>query len=72
MKDDNVKNRFVELRAKNWSYNRIADELDVSKQTLIAWSKDLSHAIAIYRVMKIEELQKKYLPTAPKAHRAFR
>jgi hypothetical protein len=32
MKDDDIKNKFIELRAKNWSYNRIASELKVSKQ----------------------------------------
>jgi hypothetical protein len=60
MKDDDVKNRFVELRAKNWSYKRIADELRVSKQTLINWSRELSHVISNLRVIELEELQDKH------------
>jgi hypothetical protein len=59
MRDDDTKAKFIELRAKNWSYNRIADELKVSKQTLIAWSKDLSHVISNLRAMEIEELQER-------------
>ena len=32
------KQRFVELRAKGLSFERIAEELKVSKPTLIKWS----------------------------------
>ena len=71
MKDDTIKSKFIELRAKNWSYNRIADELKVSKQTLITWSKDLSHVISNLRAMEIEELQERYFCGAPKANRTF-
>lgn len=71
MKDDDVKNRFIELRAKNWSYNRIASELKVSKQTLIAWSKDLSHVIANLRAIESEELQEKYFALRQKRIELF-
>src|SRR5690242_1527496 len=60
MKDTETRTRFVELRAKNLSYNRIAEQLNVSKQTLISWSKELSHDIANRRAIELDELQEKY------------
>jgi orotate phosphoribosyltransferase-like protein len=60
MKEDDVKNRFVELPAKNWSYKRIADELNVSKQPRDQLEQELSHAIANLRTIEFEELQAKH------------
>src|ERR1700741_3135500 len=42
MKDQQTRNRFVELRAQGWSYERIAKELGVSKQTgnVLEWVAD--------------------------------
>ena len=34
-----TKQQFVELRADNESYDKIAKKLKVSKTTLIAWAK---------------------------------
>ena len=31
--------RFIELRAQGWTYARLLVELNVSKPTLIAWSR---------------------------------
>ena len=61
MNDDEVRNKFVELRAKNWSDSHIANELKVSKQTLITWNKELSNVIANLRAIEMEELQVKCL-----------
>jgi DNA-binding XRE family transcriptional regulator len=71
MKDDDIKNKFIELRAKNWSYNRIASELKVSKQTLISWSKELSHVIANLRAIEMETLQEKYFAVRQKRIELF-
>jgi len=60
MKDADIRTRFVELRAKNLSYNRIAEQLNVSKQTLIASSKEVSHDITNRRAMELDELQEKF------------
>jgi len=60
VKDQTDKNRFVELRATGWSYDRIAKELKVSKQTLINWSKELSIQISNLRAIELEALQEKY------------
>ena len=62
MKDTETKQRFVELRAQGWSYRRIADEIQCSKQTLIEWSKDLETQAAIetLQAMETEVLRERY------------
>ena len=60
MKDNQTQNRFIELRAQNWSYARIAKELGVSKQTLINWSKQYEIEISNLRAIELEELQEQY------------
>lgn len=52
MKDTDVHNQFIELRAKGWSYARIAEELNVSKQTLIEWGRQ--HKIDIANMQEVE------------------
>ena len=39
MKDAQTQQQFVLLRAEGRSFNRIAEELNVSKPTLINWSR---------------------------------
>ena len=39
MSDNEAQNRFIELRAQGWSYARIAREIPVHRNTLIAWSR---------------------------------
>ena len=41
-----TKERFIELRAKGWSFDKIAKEIGKAKQTLIDWSKELQDEIA--------------------------
>lgn len=66
MKDEATKSRFVELRAQGWSFARIAKALQVSKQTLITWSKDLTQQIANLRAVELEALQEEYFVTRAK------
>ena len=40
-----TKEKFIELRAKGWSFDKIAKELGKAKQTLINWSKELEDEI---------------------------
>ena len=64
MKEQEIKTGFVELRAKGWSYDRIAQELKVSKQTLIIWSKELACEIANLKAIELETLPGKiFCPT---------
>jgi hypothetical protein len=60
MKDQETKEKFLELRAKGWSFGRIAQELKTSKQTLITWSKELETEIANLKAIEIEALQEKF------------
>lgn len=55
-----TKERFIELRAKGWSFDKIAKELRVAKQTLIDWSKDLQDEIANRKAIELEALYETY------------
>ncbi len=50
MKDNETKNKFIELRAKGFSFAKISKELKTSKQTLVTWSKDLTLEIKNLKV----------------------
>ena len=54
------KERFIELRAKGWSYDKIGKELGKAKQTLIDWSKELQDEIANLKALELEALYEKY------------
>lgn len=53
---NDVKNQFVELRVKGLSYDKIAQELQVTKQTLINWSKEYKYDILNLRKIEKEAL----------------
>ena len=55
-----TKERFIELRAKGWSFDRIAKELGRAKQTLIDWSKDLQEEIANRKALELDALYETY------------
>jgi len=46
MHDEKTVQRFIDLRVQGWAFARIAQELDVSKTTLIQWSRTHQHTIA--------------------------
>jgi len=54
-------NQFIELRAQGLSLNRIADQLGVSKRTLINWNRDQHTTIESLRALEIEALHEKIL-----------
>lgn len=56
-----TKGKFVELRAKGHSYDRIAKELNTSKQTLIDWSKEFETEIADLKRIELESLHETVL-----------
>jgi transposase-like protein len=53
--------RFVELRGRGVSYNKISEELGVTTRTLMNWSKDLSNDISNRRTLEVEEINEKFL-----------
>jgi intein-encoded DNA endonuclease-like protein len=55
-----TKERFIELRAKGLSFDKISKDLKVSKQTLIDWSKDLEEEIRNLKALELEALLEKY------------
>ena len=66
MKDQETKERFMVLRAKGKSFSSIAQELNVSKQTLINWSRDLKGEIENLESIEVEALREKYSLTTQK------
>jgi len=55
-----IKSQFVELRAKGWSYLKIARKLKVSKNTLASWGAELDGDIASLKAIEMEALHEKY------------
>jgi predicted ArsR family transcriptional regulator len=52
--------QFIQLRAGGRSFDVIAKELQVSKQTAINWSKELEEEIATRRAVELEALYEEY------------
>lgn len=55
-----TKQQFIELRAKGYSFDKIAKELGKAKQTLIDWSKELQDEIANLKALELEALYESY------------
>ena len=60
MKDLETKERFVELRAQGRSFDSIAKELNVSKTTLITWSRELEKEINNAKYLAYQRLIEQY------------
>ena len=62
MKEDKheLKQKFIEMRAKDISYNKISKQLGVSKQTLINWSKEFNIEISNLKAIEHESLIERY------------
>ena len=60
MADSRTIERFIELRAKGLSFDKIAKELKKAKQTLIDWSKAYQEEIANLKALELEALQEQY------------
>lgn len=60
METTELKERFIELRAKGRSFDKIAKELGKAKQTLIDWSKELQDEIANRKALELEALYESY------------
>ncbi len=48
MHDEITTERFIELRSQGWPFARLAAELNVSKPTLIKWSR--KHQVPVDQV----------------------
>ena len=56
MEPTEQKERFIELRAQGFSFDKIAKELGKAKQTLIDWSRELQDEIANRKAMELDTL----------------
>ena len=56
MKDAEIQQRFILLRSQGLSFRRIAEELKVSKPTLIQWSRLYQFEIQNLRALETEAL----------------
>lgn len=63
VKDQATKEKFIELRAQGHSYEKIAGELQTSKQTLIAWARELSLELKNTRALQFDALRERYALT---------
>lgn len=54
------KERFIELRAKGMPFQTIANEIGISKPTLLEWAKEFKIEIANLKAFEIETLQERY------------
>jgi hypothetical protein len=61
MHDDKTVQRFIELRAQGWTYTRLITELNVSKTTLIGWSRKHQFMIQNLKAIELEALREKWL-----------
>lgn len=61
MHDEPIVQRFIELRAQGWTYARLMTELNVSKPTLIAWSRKHQFTIQNLKAIELEALREKWL-----------
>ena len=64
MKDTETKERFIELRAQEYSYDKIAELLEVSKRTLINWGGELSYEVENAKALRLEVLREKFVLSA--------
>jgi hypothetical protein len=61
MYPNETKDKFIELRAKGWSYHRIADHLNISSSTAHHWAADFSDEIQKLRAIELEAIQERVL-----------
>jgi|SRR5580765_2437110 len=56
-----TQDKFMDLRAQGWSLGHIANELHVSKRTLVEWNRELASEIQSIRAAELELLKEKIL-----------
>lgn len=60
MKDHNVKEEFIRLRAMGLSFEKISKEINTSKPTLLKWNEELEKEIANLCFLEVEMLLEQY------------
>jgi transposase len=67
MKDHEIQNQFIELKAKGHSFDTIAKSLNLGKSTLLRWNKKFEKDISDLEKIELSELKAKFL--VAKKHR---
>ncbi len=62
---------FIELRAAGLSYAAIAKQMNVSKPTLIAWSRSLQKEIGNAKTVRMDELFERFMVAKSKRIEVF-
>lgn len=60
MKNNETRQKFIELRAKGVSFSKISKELSIAKSTLITWSKEHLMEIDNLKAVELESLQEQF------------
>jgi hypothetical protein len=67
MENIDVKVRFIELRAKGLSFDKISAEISIAKKTLVNWNKRYKAEVEAAKAVELEALlEQHYLLTAQK------
>ena len=66
-----LKEQFIELRASGLSYAAIAEQLGISKPTLISWARELHAELRNARTMRMDELFERFTVAKTKRIEAF-
>ena len=59
-KSQETKEKFMELRARGMSYERISESIKVSKTTLIKWGRDLESQIDELRSQELQAMLERF------------
>jgi len=59
-KDNETKNKFIELRGQGLSFDKIVKQLDVSKGSLLKWDKEFKQEISEIKFISIEAMIEQY------------
>ncbi len=60
MKENDIKERFILLRAEGLSFDKISKSIKVSKPTLIEWQKEFTEKIKVLQEVRFNEILEKY------------
>ena len=71
MENIEKKEEFIELRARGLSFQKIAKKLQISKSTLINWSKECVIEINNLRELRVEAIKERFLISQEKKLEVF-
>lgn len=63
MKSQETKDNFLQMRGEGYSFQAIANKLNISKQTLIEWSKEFTTELQNIKTVRIEAVYNRFALT---------